>query len=164
MDPTVPYGSGFASIFGFDIISLEGSSVLKYVADSLNVNNGLYTFTNAGSHVGYFLPNNQANDGKLVINLTADFAYDIICEGFVSSLDQELLNEVNIYPSLGTGLINIIDNDQIVEKVEIYSTNGTLINSYVESQEIDISNEASGLYFVKLYKTNATKTIKYIKN
>ncbi|MGB0931867.1 MAG: alpha/beta hydrolase fold domain-containing protein, partial [Chitinophagales bacterium] len=43
MDGVVPYAEGFATIFGVPIGYLEGSAAMHYVADSVGVENELYT-------------------------------------------------------------------------------------------------------------------------
>lgn len=158
MDGTVPYGSGSATIFGFEIITMEGSARLKEVGDSLGIKNELFTFTNADTHVNYFLPANAGTAGKMVVDLSGEFMYDMICEGFTSSLDQEEINSVSIGPNPTNGFVRIIDDGNIVSSVKVFDAMGrTVYIAYDNVNNINLSSLSEGMYYIEISNGNNRK-------
>jgi hypothetical protein len=150
-DGTVPYGAGAATIFGFEIISMDGSAVLKEVGDSLGIKNDLFTFVNADTHVDYFLPGNVSTDGKMVLDLSAGFLYDLICEGFTLSLDDTKLAEVVIGPNPTNGYIHIQDPLYIIRNIKVFNHMGSLMKEENSNTNgIDLSGYPNGIYFIEL--------------
>ena len=147
-DMTVPYNSGFANIFGFDIIYLEGSGECNRVADSLGVNNYLQTFVNSEAHVSYFF---DENTEKEMIDLTSAFLHDILCEDDVLSNEkiERNLVDISIFPNPNSGIINISHNLNSDYAVTIYDLTGKQVLQSVIKNQIDISGLSSGLYIVE---------------
>jgi len=147
-DMTVPYNSGFANIFGFDIIYLEGSGECNRVADSLGVNNYLQTFVNSEAHVSYFF---DEDTEKEMIDLTSAFLHDILCEDDVLSNEkiERNLVDISIFPNPNSGIINISHNLNSDYAVTIYDLTGKQVLQSVIKNQIDISGLSSGLYIVE---------------
>ena len=151
-DGTVPYGAGAATIFGFEIISMDGSAVLKEVGDSLGIKNDLFTFENADTHVNYFLPANAGTDGKMVVDLSAEFVYDIVCQGFTSSIDEERLGEVTIGPNPTNGIVQVNDPFSSIQSIQVYNQAGELLQkkSQIGTNSLDLSTYNNGMYFIEV--------------
>jgi hypothetical protein len=70
-----------------------------------------------------------------------------------------------VYPNPTKNILNISCN-QDISTIEVYNMVGQRVNNMVlnaNAGQIDMSNLASGAYFVKVTSNNATKTVKVIK-
>ena len=155
-DPTVPYAGGFANIFGFDIIYLEGSKVLEEVADSLDVLNYLKTY-DRDSHVSYLFDEDDITD---MVDLTASYIHDLICEEklFVSTNSVNKTLPVKIYPNHTSGEITIDIESINSIKLDIYNTLGSLVyRSKSNNDKLDLSFLNNGVYYLTLdnYETQS---------
>ena len=74
-------------------------------------------------------------------------------------LDKTKNNKFNIYPNPTTGQITIEGKN--IEQIEIYNLSGVLIQS-TNKKEINLSQEAKGIYFVKVTTANGVTTQKLI--
>jgi hypothetical protein len=80
------------------------------------------------------------------------------------SVEENQLTDLSIYPNPATDIVHIQHSEVAVQKVEIYSINGQLVRSQNNNLErIDVNTLKSGLYIMKLYTANASKTIKLIR-
>ena len=90
--------------------------------------------------------------------------YPLSVEEF-DSLEQG----IKVYPNPSNGVFTLNNiNNVMLQRAEIYDINGRVIktiklNNKQVTQEINISNLASGVYFMKLVSNNAEKIIKLIK-
>jgi len=155
-DPTVPYAGGFANIFGFDIIYLEGSKLLMEVADSLNITNHLKTFE-SNQHVGYFFDDDETTE---VIDLTSSFLHDIICEDdlFSSTENLELIPSLALSPNPTSGTIYIQASNLVAETIIVYNAIGERIFSTPFNRKIDLSHLKRGIYYVTVADKNNHQT------
>jgi len=147
-DGVVPYGEGFASIFGFDIIYLEGSEILHQEADEEGVVNLLYTIENSDGHVSYM---GNAEGREENINRSADFLYDLLCADYVSGIENEYaeLEGFSISPNPTSGLINLkTDNIQNLQST-VFNAFGQNLGTWENTSQIDLSSLGSGVYFLE---------------
>jgi hypothetical protein len=145
-DGTVPYGEGFASVFGIDIIYMEGSLVLKETGDSLGIVNKLKTIESSPIHVSYFaIPSNAA----AVINESAQFLSNIICDTPNSISEEQIVNEV-IFPNPANDVITIGNINNKLFDVNIYNTFGQRVISKQNTKQVDVSELRSGNYSVQI--------------
>ncbi|MFT6334203.1 MAG: para-nitrobenzyl esterase [Saprospiraceae bacterium] len=145
-DGTVPYGEGFASVFGIDIIYMEGSKIMQETGDSLGITNKLRTIESSPIHVSYFaIPAN----GIAVINESAQFLSHIICETISSTSEEQIVNEV-IFPNPASDIITIGKLENKLFNVNIYNTFGQRVISKVNTKQIDVSNLRVGNYGVQV--------------
>ncbi len=145
-DGTVPYSTGFASIFGFDIIYLEGSERCHFTADSVSVLNSLKTIEGSSGHVSYF--NSDANTA-LNVKHTTDFLFEIICPSIMVNAEDHHLENIHIYPNPASGQLFIdYASDQIV--LNLYSSLGQKVGNWSNAHRIDISQYNTGRYFLKI--------------
>lgn len=74
-----------------------------------------------------------------------------------------------LYPTIGNGLFNIVCTEQSPLQVEIYNTEGRLITTrqidnptHQAPIQINIDNNTSGVYLIKITTTTSSKTYKYV--
>lgn len=161
MDGVVPYGGGFAMVFGFPIIYMEGSKVCQEVGDSVGVMNQLKTIENSVGHVSYLL--NPA-DAAANINFTAEFVADIVCADTPTSSEDlaNTLESIEVFPNPTNGLVaisNIADADLQIEVLDVF---GRKLNTYANEGSIDLGNHARGIYFLRIKDMNS-ESVKIVK-
>ncbi len=145
-DDTVPYGEGFASVFGIDIIYMEGSKILQETADSLDIDNQLKTIEDSPIHVSYFaIPTNAG----AVINESAQFVSNIICESPNAINEQQVISQI-IFPNPASEMIYIDSNEGNLYTVHIYNTWGQRVLSEANTNQINISSLSIGNYSVQV--------------
>ncbi|MGK0363715.1 MAG: para-nitrobenzyl esterase [Saprospiraceae bacterium] len=149
MDEVVPYGEGFASIFGFDIIYLEGSQIMHQEADTEGVMNTLYTIENSNGHVSYM---GSAAGRTENINRSADFLYELLCADYVSGIEDEYteLKGLSISPNPTSGLINLKNETSQILNSTIFNTFGQNLGTWENASQIDLSNLGNGIYFLEI--------------
>lgn len=101
-------------------------------------------------------------------------------EGIQDSIPEEVINQLNdvesllIYPNPSSSQLNLIHKTQSnqVTKVQIMHPSGRVIyqtelySNYlgVAVDSIDISHLKSGTYYLKYFKSNIVKTLRFVKN
>ncbi|MGQ1948816.1 T9SS type A sorting domain-containing protein [Geofilum sp. OHC36d9] len=78
----------------------------------------------------------------------------------------ELLENIKIYPNPSTGLFYFISNDETQVQISVYNSNGSLIihdNIVSNKWVIDLSDQPSGIYVLKVFSNNKMLTNKLIK-
>ena len=76
-----------------------------------------------------------------------------------------LNNTVSVYPNPVKDILNI-SSKELISNVQVYNVSGQqiLIEKAINTiTKIDLSSLSSGVYFVKTSSSNASKTIKVIK-
>lgn len=145
-DGTVPYSEGFASVFGVDIIYMEGSKILQETGDSLGIINKLRTIESSPIHVSYFaIPAN----GVVVVNESAQFLSHIICETVSATSEELVVNEV-IFPNPASDIITIGNLDDRRFDVNIYNAFGQRVVSKINTKQVDVSNLRVGNYGIQV--------------
>jgi len=87
----------------------------------------------------------------------------------VATVKEFSLNNIKLYPNPASGIINleIPSGISLPDGYTIYNSLGQVVNKGTISeynQQINVSNFAGGLYFIKVDSGNATKTIQFIKS
>jgi len=73
------------------------------------------------------------------------------------------MTNLKVYPNPVKNILNI-QNDQAVQKAEIFDLNGRLLQSTtLTNNQINLSQITSGIYFVKIYSNNKTGVVKITK-
>ena len=144
-DGTVPYEGGFAAVFGFDIIFMEGSKTCSEVADSVGVLNELHTIEGSDGHVTYFGNTNSAIEN---INRSTDFISELVCAESVSTSESKITN-ILIYPNPTTGVINLGETNL---NVSLYDLQGRRLISKQNTSQLDLRSLNNGFYY--LHVTN----------
>ena len=148
MDGVVPYGEGFASVFGFDIIYMEGSQIMHQEADAAGVLNILYTIENSNGHVSFM--GNEA--GRMEsIERSTDFLYELLCADYVSGINDEYseLKDFNISPNPTSGLINLKYESSQNLTSTISNIFGQQLGTWKNVSQIDLSQFGNGIYFLE---------------
>ncbi len=72
-------------------------------------------------------------------------------------------SNIDVYPNPVSGVLNIKSNDNITE-LQVFSINGKVLLSKFNSSQIDVSELASGMYFIKIENENGNvDTLRFIK-
>jgi hypothetical protein len=75
--------------------------------------------------------------------------------------------EVKLYPNPASDFVSISINDELPDAFAVYNTLGQLVKQVKVSTEADLTinteSFAQGVYFVKITKDKATKTVQFIK-
>ena len=75
---------------------------------------------------------------------------------------------IKVYPNPSTGVINLQNNGLFIEQVDIINLQGQVVHSIgavsAELSQIDLTDLAPGVYFVKVDAGKTFHTIKFIKN
>ncbi len=159
-DGTVPYGQGFANIFGIDIISMEGSQRLKYVADSVEVENYLMAIE-ADTHTAYFFDDDLTTE---IVDWSSRYLHDIVCEqNTLNVVENSLLAGLNIYPNPVENFLYLEGINQHHLKINITNTMGQQIFSKENVSAINVSQFSPGIYYVEIFdKKSADRIIEKI--
>ena len=109
------------------------------------------------------------SNGAVDVNIAIDNLRFVSSSGSLST-DNLLLKNVVLYPNPFSNTITITATQQAekVVKIEIFSTNGVLVNTIVADNDIttvDSSNLTKGMYFLRLSSSSGKYVVnKMIKN
>jgi len=83
--------------------------------------------------------------------------------------DFKVLSGMNLYPNPAHDAVNIaITNGNLPDSYVIYNSLGQTITSVTVSTQANLTVNTSafsnGIYFIKINKGTATKTLKFVKN
>jgi hypothetical protein len=95
------------------------------------------------------------NAGVLTNNETTTFA---MLNDQIFSADDSL----SAYPNPTNSIINLAGNYKITT-IELYDIQGRMIQTTINSNSIDITNNTNGIYFLKVTSNKGSKIIKVIK-
>ncbi|WP_298426211.1 T9SS type A sorting domain-containing protein [uncultured Kordia sp.] len=138
--------SGIIEILANDSALANTLAPLKSFMQADMIDDGSATFTNVVA------PDTSALSG----NPSFDFS--------TLSVDDIALKNLSIYPNPVVDILNIESSDIPIEKIEIYTVNGQLLLSKNNNlKSIEVTNLKSGMYLMKLYATNASKIVKFIR-
>jgi hypothetical protein len=83
----------------------------------------------------------------------------------LSNPDNRLLGDLKIYPNPSSNYIFIKGNLEIINEIEIFTMSGQKLLQLKDGfDRINVESFESGIYFIKIYSSNASKTIKLIKD
>ncbi|MFT5262060.1 MAG: para-nitrobenzyl esterase [Polaribacter sp.] len=150
MDGTVPYGEGFASIFGFDIIAMDGSQIMSQVADANNVLNELVTIEGSTGHVSYFGSQPSTTES---IDASSVFLENLICNVIVMTNASEVnspLNSLIVYPNPTEGMLFLKGEETMSLSITLRDVLGKEMMYLENVRSLDLSAVAKGMYFVEV--------------
>lgn len=110
------------------------------------------------------------NNGVLGSNINSDFNDPIwgaaTCGNIVSIEEEEFNNKVTVYPNPNSGQFQIsIENNTKDALIEVYDVVGNIIERRIingNQTTLDISNQAKGVYFVKVRQNDTVIVEKMI--
>ena len=116
---------------------LGGSSIGSEDEDFSTVAYGPY---GTGFSVNYF------TNWSFAPTVRANFSQEL-------SLEEEVINEISIFPNPSTGSVNIIYEDADEKSVEVLDLSGKVLFSVkmISELSIDLSSFDSGLYFISVF-------------
>lgn len=81
----------------------------------------------------------------------------------IMSVSQTAIDEIILYPTITYDYINIENKESKVLEYTIFNTTGQKISTGTTVEKIDISNNPSGMYIIKLGLEGHSKTYKIIR-
>lgn len=84
------------------------------------------------------------------------------CEPFPTSIKQNDLTKIEIYPNPSSSFINIKTNEAFL-KINIYNLLGNLVSTHTES-EFSVKELSNGIYILEIVFNDSIKRVKLIKN
>lgn len=164
-DDTVPYGQGLA--LGF--LPVFGSQRLHNRAQNEGIESYLHT-VQGGGHTDIYLDPRFAAEFLDFFDVSLKIMNEAICKIPVSSQEHLLVNTLNakVFPNPAKDFI-IIDAEEEVSSVEIYSSNGQMIHRSVSQKgsqirlDFNILPLDSGIYFAHITgKSGAASIMKMV--
>jgi para-nitrobenzyl esterase len=158
-DATVPYNCDHA--LGVSLLPiLCGSGEVHSSAESLEINNDLYTFESGG----HLAPVTSTNMSTFSVPFVADFLYSLLdCNQTIISVNESPLFTYFFYPNPTSGNITIETSQKDVD-LKIYNALGKLVFSKknVSSQQLQLNDLKSGIYSLILSSNNRQENRKLI--
>jgi len=78
--------------------------------------------------------------------------------------NQYVFKEIMVYPTITNGIVHLTNPDSKLYNYTLYNALGQLIKDNTTTDIIDLSNQAKGLYFIKVQLETQSKTFKVILN
>jgi hypothetical protein len=76
--------------------------------------------------------------------------------------DNESISDLSVYPNPTNNVIKVATNN-VIKKLELYNSNGQLLKSINNSNEIDLNEFTVGVYWLKVIMDNSSETKKIVK-
>ncbi len=116
--------------------------------------------------VGYTESFNSINKDVFVVKRDSVLDFGVTLVGLNET--QAAVQKLTVYPNPVTDFLHVTGAslNTYSLKAMLYSTDGRLLESYIldaSNQKLNLSNFASGIYFLKVYSGNISKTIKVEK-
>jgi len=152
---------------------------------SLYIDGTLYTYTSgpcgsmSGSTGPLFLGTDYTGDlDDIIIYNRALSVSEVMtlygmsgscCDGVTSSSKkagtlEQMQQQLHVYPNPSDGKVFIASGNAAIQSVEVYSNTGALAARFGATNTIDISNLASGMYFIKVNTDQGTSVAKITKH
>ncbi len=153
-DGTVPYATGSAMAFGFPIIEMDGSLIIKNRADEVGIYNDLFTIA-GGNHMAHASASNLANS----ISFVSDFLYPLIdCTAVDVGINDPIASvtaEVRLFPNPNAGsfAVELYNTKATQSEIRIIDPMGKVVQqlrsaaNYIAFDRTDL---AAGLYHLEI--------------
>ncbi len=158
-------------IAGFEFETEDATGVVEFTNNSENANNYLWNF---GNGIGTSTDENPIytylEGGSYYVTLMAssencsnDIIRIISVDDIISTTTLKF-GSIEVYPNTSNGIFTIVA-DKEYELIIVDITGKTILNKMItdSENEIDISNNVSGIYFAILRTGNKLTTFKIIK-
>jgi hypothetical protein len=144
------------------VLTATGGLSYQWVASPSGViMQGAAVSINPNSTTSYVVTGTDANGCTNTANLTQNVSE---CVG-INTLNASA-NGVKIYPNPTSGEFNIELNSTSVSTIEVTDVTGRVITSATATQEtvnVNLTNLANGIYYVKIQSENGTEVVKVVK-
>lgn len=143
-----------------DVYNVVGISIKSFYNATV-LPSGSYSVTLLGDSIPngvYFV--------ALKINSTKTLVKKLIkVTNAVSIKENDVLQNIQLYPNPTTSILNIIDeNNQLQNaKIQIKNYLGQLVFTSTFTSQINLHNLSAGMYYLTIQDKNSKKTIKIIK-
>ena len=132
------------------------SSVATTVDTTINQGGSIMvgnsTYTTDGTYIDSLSTSNNC-DSIITTNLTVT----------VDGINSSITGDINIYPNPTKGVITIKSDDGIISNIKVVDVQGKelmmLMNVNKINKQLDISNLADGIYFMKLTLENGSQSV-----
>lgn len=144
-----------------DQITLSGSGANTYSwSTTTSFVSGPVAVVNPGVNTTYTVTGVDVNGCKnnTIYALTVN-----ICEGIT---ENNMISGLSVYPNPTNGLLNIELNNASFKSVQVIDLTGKVVatsNGHSKVTEVNMSNLANGVYYVKIKTDNASSVIKVVK-
>lgn len=151
-DGVVPYAGGFASIFSFPIVYMNGSFLMDQQAQSVGVQSELITIAGSNGHVSYFT--DQVGQDS-ILDRSREFLYDIVCAGSLNLSENHTENSnFELYPNPVSEILHISTPNYYdpysLEIIDMQGRQVYLRNNLKMNTDINLSHLERGAYFVRI--------------
>lgn len=151
-DATVPYATGFANVFGINLISMQGGASMHNQADLVAVPN-IFVSVNANAHTGYMSDANQVN--QIVTGSARLFHDNVFCPSFLSAPGISTASgTINAFPNPAASdfLMEISKPEHATWTLELRNDLGQLVQVFAHRSEtvfpIHRNGLPGGVYFM----------------
>ena len=148
-DDIVPYGGDYASIFGVNIIYMDGSQILHEKADALGIENALRTIENSNVHVSYLGSSQSIN---AIMDFTSGFLHNIICgDSPLHAIPTDHpLAAIEVFPNPTSGFIYLKNENHLPLQLRLFNGLGQKIGTWKNQNQLDLSDLQTGIYFLQI--------------
>ncbi len=166
-DATVPYKTNYFKFFGTNVALLNGGYSVDSAAKVYGIDSRLFTYEGA-AHVP-FVGSTESN--QLYMDTTIDYVARYLYKNVTGNIPSNLAEPNNIqnallvYPNPATNWLQISHETETINKVELLSMNGQLLQQWVGSDKqlhVAFNQQAAGLYLLKI-ETNTHTLLKKLK-
>lgn len=158
-DQTVAYNCDNA--LGLTLLPIIcGSGEVHSAAESLEINNDLYTFESGG----HLAPISAVNFSTVSVPFITDFLYTLLdCNQTTISVNENANFDVLFYPNPSNGNLTIQTSETNID-LKIYNTLGKLVFTKTDfnSQKLNLHDLNSGIYSVIISSNNRQENRKLI--
>ncbi|MDA0196623.1 MAG: T9SS type A sorting domain-containing protein [Bacteroidetes bacterium] len=155
----IDLGSTFSDADG-DVLTLSASSSDEAVV-TVSISGTILTMSEGG--IGSVIVTVTADDGNGG-SVSDEFAVTIE-EEVITSVKDELVGTVNIYPNPAAEYLTIEIPENMQLNLDIFSPNGQIINRYgklMSAKTIDVYDWHRGVYYLRLSNENFTTTTRVL--
>ena len=147
---------------------IEFTDQNPYVDFVYCLDDGCYMLTLEGLGVGMtelFEPGVQMNGLSVVqdVNIINDNLIEVVFgvnSNCVDGISDTPATEISIYPNPASNLLSVRNsNGEKIELIELWDGSGRLILTKPFSNQLDVSQIASGTYMVRVTSSNKTKVL-----
>ncbi|MEP2936709.1 MAG: T9SS type A sorting domain-containing protein [Gilvibacter sp.] len=143
----------------------------SFFTDTINLSSSAYSF-NANNRIRFRSNGNSNNDqiyfDAVIVNGDASGARAAEGTTRLQSYNDAVSNAINLYPNPASTILNIEITDSSFDDIMVFSSTGRLLETIkpeasTGSYTINVSQYASGMYFVRFVQNGQAVTKRFIK-
>ena len=130
--------------------------------DHINFEDNYFEFFDTGHQLMYEIE--DGNSGQQTLKLETPIFSGMSFSNRKLSTAENKQSTFNLYPNPATETLFITSENNLIEKIAVYSINGKLVLSEKENvNQLNVSSLSNGLYFVEITSENGTAIQKFMK-